>query len=159
MLARKITSIIVVIVFMVVFSGCATIMQGTTQSIGIGSVPTNANVTINNIDKGKTPLVVELKRKEHHIVKIELPGYLPYETAFTRSTSGWVWGNLVLGGLIGLAIDAMAGGLYKLTPTEINAVLVANQQGHLYRDDVLYIAVVLKPDPSWEKIGELKKIN
>ena len=159
MFARKATILIVAIVFIFTVTGCATIMQGTTQSIGIGSVPTSASVTINNVEKGKTPIVVDLKRKEHHIVKIELPGYLPYETAFTRSTSGWVWGNLVLGGLIGLAIDAMAGGLYKLTPTEINAVLVANQQGHLYRDDVLYIAVVLKPDPSWEKIGELKKIN
>ncbi|MFH1562202.1 MAG: PEGA domain-containing protein, partial [Nitrospirota bacterium] len=86
MFARKATILIVAIVFIFTVTGCATIMQGTTQSIGIGSVPTSAVVTINNVEKGRTPVVVELKRKEHHIVKIEMPGYLPYETTFTRST-------------------------------------------------------------------------
>jgi len=159
MFVRKTTSIIIAIVFIVVFSGCATIMQGTTQSIGIGSVPTSAVVTINNVEKGRTPIVVELKRKEHHIVKIEMPGYLPYETTFTRSTSGWVWGNIVFGGLIGLAVDAMAGGMYKLTPTEINAVLEKEGASALYRKDHLYIAVVLRPDPNWQKIGQLEPVK
>ena len=144
---------------MVVFSGCATIMQGTRQSIGIGSVPTSASVTINNVEKGRTPIVVELKRKDHHIVKIKMSGYLPYETTFTRSTSGWVWGNIVLGGLIGLAIDAITGGMYKLTPTEINAVLTKEGVSALYRKDHLYIAVVLTPDPNWEKIGQLEAVK
>jgi len=159
MFARKTTSVIVAIVFVVTLTGCATIMQGTTQSIGIGSTPTGAKVTINNVLKGNTPLVVELKRKEHHIVKIELPGYMPYETAFSRSTSGWVWGNIVFGGIIGLAIDAMAGGLYKLSPTEVNAVLAKEGGASLYREDSLYIAVVLTPDPNWEKIGQLERKN
>jgi len=159
MVVKKATSIIVVLVFIVVFSGCATIMQGTTQSVGISSTPTGAMVMVDNIEIGRTPVVVDLKRKEHHFVEIDMPGYIPYETTFTRSTSGWVWGNIVFGGLIGLAIDAMSGGLYKLTPTEINTVLVANQRGSLYRDDALYIAVVLKPDPSWKKIGQLEKID
>ena len=159
MFVKKVTSTIVAIVFMVIFSGCATIMQGTTQSIGIGSVPTSAIVTINNVEKGRTPVVVELKRKEHHIVKIEMPGYLPYETTFTRSTSGWVWGNIVFGGLIGLAVDAMAGGMYKLTPTEIDAVLTKEGANALYRKDSLYIAVVLTPDPAWEKIGQLQAVK
>ncbi len=155
---KKATSVIVALVFIVVFSGCATIMQGTTQSVGIASTPTGATVTVDNIEKGRTPIVVELKRKDHHFVKIEMPGYMPYETTFTRSTSGWVWGNIVFGGLIGLAVDAMAGGLYKLTPVEINAVLAKEGVSSLYRKDSLYVAVVLNPDPNWEKIGQLEKL-
>ena len=159
MTVRRTTSMIVLIAFMFVMSGCATIMQGTTQSVGISSTPTGAKVTINNVEKGNTPLIAELKRKEQHFVKIEMPGYIPYETTFTRSTSGWLWGNIVFGGLIGLAIDAMSGGLYKLTPTEINAVLAKEGVSYLYREDSLYVAVVLNPDPKWEKIGQLEKIE
>jgi len=158
MFVRKLTSIIILIVFMFMFSGCATIMQGTTQSVGISSTPTGATVTINNVEKGKTPVIVDLRRKDQHFVKIQMPGYMPYETTFTRSTSGWIWGNIVFGGLIGLAIDAMAGGLYKLTPTEINAVLTREGVSSLYRQNSLYIAVVLTPDPKWEKIGQLERI-
>lgn len=158
MFLKKVTSIIIVTVFMVTFSGCATIMQGTTQSVGISSTPTGAKVIIDDYDLGATPIVVELTRKDNHFIKIEMQGYELYETALTRSVSGWVWGNIVFGGLIGLAIDAMSGGLYKLTPTEVNAVLAKEGVSSLYREDSLYIAVVLAPDPKWEKIGQLKKI-
>ena len=50
-------------------------MQGTTQSIGISSTPSGATVKVNNVDKGQTPTIVDLKRKDQHFVKIELPGY------------------------------------------------------------------------------------
>ncbi|MFH0926664.1 MAG: PEGA domain-containing protein [bacterium] len=156
---KKFICLLVIGIFVISSPGCATIMQGTTQSVGISSMPTGATVIVDNVEKGKTPIVVDLKRKDHHFVKIEMPGYMPYETTFTRSTSGWIWGNIVFGGLIGLAVDAIAGGLYKLTPTEVQAVLQANQKGAFYKDNALYIAVVLKPDASWEKIGQLEKLN
>ena len=129
------------------------------QSVGISSTPTGATVIVDNVEKGKTPLVVDLTRKDPHFVKIEMPGYKPYEVAFSRSTSGWVWGNLVFGGLIGLAIDAISGGLYKLTPTEVQAVLQENKEGAFYKKNTLYVAVVLKPNPDWQKIGQLERAD
>ncbi|MGB4520445.1 MAG: PEGA domain-containing protein, partial [Candidatus Omnitrophota bacterium] len=110
-------------------------------------------------EKGKTPIVVNLSRKDNHFVKIEMTGYLPYETTFTRSTSGWIWGNLVFGGVIGLIVDSMTGAVYKLTPTEVNAVLQSGKISSLSKKNSLYVAVVLNPDPKWEKVGQLKKIN
>ena len=159
MKAKKYISIVTLIACIFVMSGCATLMQGTTQSIGISSTPTGAAVMVDGIERGRTPLVVDLKRKDHHFVKIEMAGYMPFETTFTRSTSGWVWGNIVFGGLIGLAVDAISGGLYKLTPTEINAALRKEGATSFYRKDSLYVAVVLEPDSSWEKIGQLERIN
>ena len=134
-------------------------MQGTTQSIGISSTPSGATVKVNNVDKGQTPTIVDLKRKDQHFVKIELPGYVTYETTFTRKTSGWVWGNLAFGGLIGLVIDATAGGMYKLTPEQVQANLVKEGLSSAYKEDRLYIAVVMTPDSNWEKIGQLEKIR
>lgn len=159
MIIRKFFSVITIISFTFMMSGCCTIMQGTSANIGISSSPTGATVIVNNVNRGKTPLIVDLKRKDNHIIRIELNGYAPYETTITRSVSGWVWGNILFGGLIGLAVDAISGGLYKLTPDQVEATLQKEGISQLYRENKLYIAVVLEPDPNWEKIGQLQSIN
>lgn len=138
-------------------SNCATIMHGTKQDVGISSTPTGASVTIDNESHGQTPVIAKLTRKDHHIVRIEMTGYKTFETTITRKTSGWVWGNIVFGGLIGLAVDAISGGLYKLTPEQVSAEL-AKAQTKLYDDkDMLFLCVILEPQGNWEKIGELER--
>ncbi|MBI3292584.1 MAG: PEGA domain-containing protein [Elusimicrobia bacterium] len=141
-------------------AACATIMHGTRQDVSISSNPTGATVTIDGQSKGKAPLVADLKRKNNHLIKIELPGYAPFEMWTTTKVSGWVWGNIVFGGLIGLAVDAISGGLYKVTPEQIAATLnkQEKQAATLYNDGTLYIVTVLKPNPSWEKIGSLQRL-
>lgn len=139
----------------VIIQGCGTIIQGTTQQMGISSNPSNANVTINGQSKGVTPMIVDLKRKDSHMIRIDLEGYQTYETVLTRKTSGWVWGNIVFGGLIGLVIDATAGGMYKLTPEQIHADFKPMSVQNLSVGDGFIIAIVLEPDPEWEKIEEL----
>jgi hypothetical protein len=140
-----------------IFQGCATIMHGTTQDVGFGSSPSGAKVTIDGQEKGKTPVIVDLRRKDNHQVRIELDGYQPYETSIVRKVSGWVLGNILFGGLIGLAVDAISGGLYNLTPEQVQATLAKADMSHLYRNDTLYIVTVLTPDPTWQKVGNLTK--
>ena len=108
--------------------GCATIMHGTTQDIGISSVPSGALVSVDNKTHGQTPVVAPLSRKDNHLVKVEFPGYQPFEATVTRSVSGWVAGNILFGGLIGLSVDAISGGLYTFGPEQITATLTASPQ-------------------------------
>ena len=145
---------LVLLLFLV---GCATIMQGTKQQIGISSNPSGAKVIIDGKTFGNTPLTAELSRKDNHIVKIELDGFLPYETTLTRKVSGWVAGNIIFGGLIGLAIDAISGGMYKLTPDQIQAELKKSGMSLNLDKDKLFFTFTLTPNPKWEKIGQLKK--
>ena len=140
----------------VLIIGCATIMHGTTQEIGISSSPTGASVIINNESRGNTPLVVELSRKKSHTIRIEMTNYEPFEITTTKSVSNWVWGNIVFGGLIGLIVDASTGGLYKLSPEQIEATLREGDGSFLYQEDVIYITTVLEPNPNWQKIATLK---
>ena len=142
---------------LIMLIGCASIMHGTSQDIGIGSSPSGAKVTINGQEKGKTPMIVDLRRKDNHQVRIELDGYMPYDTTIVRKVSGWVVGNILFGGLIGLAVDAISGGLYNLTPEQVQATLAKEGMGHLYKNDTLYIVTVLTPDPTWQKVGSLSK--
>lgn len=148
-------------VFMVtsLLTSCATIMHGTRQSIGISSNPSNACVWVDKKYSGNTPIVVEMSRKDNHIVRIELDGYQPYEATFSRQLSGWVFGNIVFGGVIGLAVDAITGGLYVLTPDQIQAEMRSNRIAYSKNSKDSYITVVLEVDPSWEKIGNLIAAN
>jgi len=77
------------------------------------------------------------------------------EATLTRSVSGWVWGNIVIGGLIGLAVDAISGGLYTLGPEQIARVLTKEPIGTSMKQDTIYVAVVQQPEPTWQRVGTL----
>jgi PEGA domain len=147
---------------------CASIIHGTSQEVSISSNPTGAQVTVDGVLMGKTPVVAKLGRGDTHKVRIELPGYEPYETALTKSVSGWVWGNVLFGGLIGLAVDAVSGGLYYLNPEQVQGELRKGEaqpeavpakatlpDASNRTDDGIVIAVVLHPEAGWERIGQL----
>jgi hypothetical protein len=139
-------------------TGCASIMQGSNQNVGMSSTPTGAKIMVDNRDMGVTPASVRLSRKDNHTVRLELPGYQPYEMQLSRKTSGWVWGNLVFGGIPGLAIDAITGSMYKLTPEDVSATMSNGTTAmSVDRRDQLTIAVVLAPQPGWEKVGQLAR--
>jgi hypothetical protein len=139
-------------------AGCATIVRGTSHGIGIASQPPGAKVTINNQEYGRTPVAAKLRRKESHHVVIHLEGYEPYEIVLTRQTSAWLAGNLVFGpGFpVGIAIDAIAGGMYSLKPDQIEAELRPGAPKVAVEDGRIYVVLVPKPAPTWEKIGQLR---
>ncbi|HPR65263.1 MAG TPA: PEGA domain-containing protein [Thermoanaerobaculia bacterium] len=148
-------AVVIPVIFLML--ACASIMQGTRQDVGFSSNPSGAKITVDGQFMGVTPTVLELKRKKNHIVKLELEGFQPYEATLSRKVSGWVWGNLVFGGIPGLIVDAITGGMYKLTPEQIQGVMAEQKAGSDLKEDSLVIAVVLQPDPSWEKIGQLAR--
>lgn len=138
--------------------GCGSIVHGTTQQVSLSSSPMGASITVNGRPLGTTPAAVDLQRKDSHVIRIELDGYQPYEVALTRSVSGWVWGNIVFGGLLGLAIDARTGGLYKLSPEQVMASL-AREAPALWEfdDDQLYVMVTLSPLAEWHLLDYLQQ--
>lgn len=152
---QAITSFLLGITALTSLTSCATIMHGTRQSVGISSNPSNASVWLDQTYAGSTPLIIEMSRRKNHIIRIELDGYQPYEATFSKKLSYWVFGNVIFGGVIGLAVDAISGGLYMLTPEQIQAELRSNNMAYSKKSDDSYIAVVLKPDPSWQKVGNL----
>lgn len=105
-------------------TSCASIIHGTKQNLSVSSMPSGAKVFVKGVHMATTPAVIELSRKESNIIlRFEKEGYEPVEVALNRSVDGWIWGNIVFGGLIGLAVDFIDGAAYKLSPSEVNAVL------------------------------------
>lgn len=154
---RKISFLSLLSLFIV--SSCASIISTARQNVSISSSPSKAKVHINTVHVGQTPITHSLKRNQEHQVRITLDGYKPYEIILTKKLNSWFFGNILLGGLIGIIVDASTGAMYKLTPEQISATL---SQGTAYRSergDDLNIMVTLNADPEWEHIGQLESIN
>lgn len=139
-------------------SSCATIISGSKQYVSFTSNPSEATILIDQVEVGKTPFNTKLKRNSDHKISITLEGYKPFETTLKRKINGWYWGNILLGGLIGVIVDMSTGAVYRLSPKEINAEL---SNGTAFKDNSkeIYIAVSLDIDPNWQKIGQLEKSN
>ncbi len=120
------------------FTGCASIVDGRAKTVQINSNPSGAKVSI--YDKtGKSVAVettpVKLKLKRHHgyfnaeqyRIVFEAPGYYPSETQVQSTLNGWYFGNIVFGGAIGfLILDPATGAMWTLHPRELNRNLVSS---------------------------------
>lgn len=107
---------------------CCNIIHGSKQKVVISSNPAGAKVTINGEQRGVTPTVVTLDRNDEYSVLLTKKGYLPYAQRLEHSISGWVWGNLAFGGVIGFAVDASMGSLYDITPESIHAQMTKTRK-------------------------------
>lgn len=109
-------------------SGCATVLRGTKQKFEIVTVPPGADVSLSNGVTCVSPCKLKLKRKEAFVATISLSGFQT-QTVDVKSEfngGGALAGNLILGGLIGGAVDASNGSLNTLRPNPINVTLVPN---------------------------------
>lgn len=149
------TFLFTALVVSIILTSCATIISGTTQKVSLSSNPSLANVYIDEIKVGKTPYVAKLERKTEHTVKIELAGYKPYETTLTRKFNAWYIGNIFIGGLIGLVVDAATGSIYNLSPNQVNAAMGNGITFKSNSKDV-YIGVTLNVDKNWVEVAKLQ---
>lgn len=122
----------------VALAGCATIVHGNTQDIRVTSQPSGAVVRVSSLAT-TTPGVLKLDRKGIHTLVFEKTGYRSVEVTLNRTVDGWMFGNILFGGIIGLVIDFVSGSAYKLTPGEVSAVLGEMQASrqNLRRNDVV----------------------
>jgi hypothetical protein len=120
-------------------SGCASIVHSGPRSIPIASSPPGAKVSIYDrsnqlVMTNTTPFVAKLPVKfgyfksQNYRLDFELPGHVPVSTNIESSVSGWYFGNLLFGGIIGmLIVDPLTGAMYNLTPEKIEQHLTPSQ--------------------------------
>ncbi len=106
-------------VFVFLSSGCATVLNGSTQTIPVSSNPSGANILLNGQLVGKTPASVEIRRKRDHVVTLVKTGYYSASMPVTKKRGVAVWGNILAGGLMGWGVDVSTGAQYNLIPAII----------------------------------------
>ncbi|WP_299676848.1 PEGA domain-containing protein [uncultured Tenacibaculum sp.] len=131
---RKITTILIASTILLTTS-CASIVSKSNYPISINSVPEDANITITDkkgveVFKGKTPASLKLKSssgffsKASYQVKFEKEGFDTKIVPLQCKLDGWYFGNILIGGLLGmLIIDPATGAMYKLESEFLNETL------------------------------------
>jgi hypothetical protein len=143
--------------FLLLFSNCATVIHGSRQKMIITCEPRIADVFLDGTRVGQTPLTVKLARAHNHKIRICLEGYAPYEVNIKRRLDGWIFGNILIGGVIGIGVDALSGSMFRLSPAEIYPELkVDAATGFRSAGDNISIVLLSKPDPGGVKIGQLQ---
>jgi hypothetical protein len=123
-------------------SGCATLIHGSRQDMFLTCEPRVASVYVDGKYIGNTPMNTRLSRSKDHVLRIELPGYKPYETTLTRRLDGWVFGNLLL---VTIAVDAVNGSMYRLSPRNVYPELKPVAADDSTTSKALSIKVLLCP--------------
>lgn len=114
-----------------VASSWATIISGSTQKIAVSSTPDGTTVTATPGNfQVTTPAQLTLRRKDGpYTLRFEKAGYQPYEVWLSTGTNGWLWGNILIGDLIGIVVDLRTGAAQKLTPEQVHANLTQMKVG------------------------------
>jgi hypothetical protein len=120
-------------------AACASIVHGGPRSVSVDSSPTGAKVSIYDrsnalVQTSTTPFVARLDPKYRYFkgqtyrLVFELPGHATAEARLNSSLSGWYFGNIVFGGVLGmLIVDPLTGAMYNLSPEKIEQPLSADQ--------------------------------
>lgn len=108
---------------------CATVTRGTTEAFVVETEPSGASVlTSTGMSCEATPCTFpRIRRNSDFTVTISKEGYRTTTHTVTHQTSGaggaGMAGNVLVGGLIGVAVDASSGATQDLVPNPLRVTL------------------------------------
>lgn len=126
---RKLQLLLVATVTLFMTTSCASIFTKRTQEVNFKGVP---GTTI--VDKDKNKLVTEIgsngfgvgrfsKQLKKKTIEARKDGYTSREYIMGTKIQPWFWGNIILGGIPGMAIDAATGKMMKFSDKMIDVTL------------------------------------
>ena len=121
-------------------AGCATIFTGSQPStLDINTIPTQVKVTLTGggmTNVQYTPCSIILNKNNDYTVVLEYEGYRSEQITIGRSIRGWFWGNILLGGIIGMAVDGVTGNMWDHNIHTINTELTKAKATGMLPDKV-----------------------
>lgn len=110
--------------FCLLLSGCATLVHGPTQIVPVTTKPPGATILVDGKDSQYvSPCDLILERKTGHILKISKEGYQDAIVDIEAVISKIALGNVIVGGIPGLAVDAATGAINHLFPEKVDVTL------------------------------------
>lgn len=109
-------------------SGCASIVGQKIYTVTFDTDPSPAAMTIKDeggavLFNGQSPHTMVVRSsngyfsRAEYMMSAKAEGYRANAMTVGATISGWYWGNIVFGGLIGwLIVDPLTGAMYKLEP-------------------------------------------
>lgn len=125
---QPIVAFIILAVATLILSGCATVTRGTKDTLVIESDPAGADVRLSTGQTGKTPTSFKLSRKEAVVVTISREGYetvmVTVNSQIVGAGAAGMAGNVLVGGIVGVGVDAWTGATKSLKPNPVTVKLV-----------------------------------
>lgn len=111
-------------------AACATVTRGTQEAWTVQTDPSGASVkTSIGFACDQTPCTFKMPRKSEFDVTIAKPGYVTVQTRVTHQTANGgaagMAGNVLVGGLIGIGVDATSGATQDIVPNPLIVKLEA----------------------------------
>lgn len=98
-------------------TGCASIVDGNSQSVSFASNPEGATVYLNGAAIGKTPMSISAKRRGGpQPLRFTKEGHQDVEIQLISGVNPWFFGNVLSGGLLGSTTDGLSGAAFRYDP-------------------------------------------
>jgi hypothetical protein len=112
---------------------CATVTRGASDTWTVNTEPSGAAVKTTNQFFGEaTPCTFKMARKSEFDVTISKAGFKTWTGHVTHHVSGaggaGMAGNVLIGGLIGIGVDAYSGAMNDLVPNPLTVTLEKEEQ-------------------------------
>ena len=105
-------------------TGCAGIINGTTQDLTFRSEPEGATVLVDGLQRGVTPITLNLKKNEHKTVSFRKAGYKDETVELSKKMDPVAFLNIFWDLS---TTDAITGALYEYSPnTHVVSLKKAN---------------------------------
>lgn len=141
---------------LVFFTGCASMMVGTRQSVALDSKPSGAEVTVYNnhgevVFQGTTPCMPKLERtppesvRPNYVVLIRKEGFTPVQLPLKSEMNRAYLANILFGG-VGLAIDPATGAMWTLSTSDADQKLLTHNTTAFLTIDNDSVVVKLSED-------------
>lgn len=120
---------LLLLVTCVALASCATITRGTREAFTVNTIPSGARVTtsLGLVCESSPCTFPDVRRNADFTVTITKEGYQTWTGTVTHQTAGGgaagMAGNVILGGLVGVAVDASSGATQELVPNPLNVTL------------------------------------
>lgn len=104
-------------------TGCGTVTRGTTEDVAINVTPDFAQVRTTNGKECTGSCTINVPRREAFQVTATAPGYRPETVNVTTRVAGAgaaaMAGNVLVGGVIGMGVDAATGAAFEHVPNPV----------------------------------------
>jgi hypothetical protein len=111
-------------------AGCASTTRGWNEQLSMASTPSGAEATVTGADAPMsciTPCVVQVPRRADLTVTFTKPGYerqvVPLQKEIATGGAAGFAGNLLLGGVVGMAVDGASGATLDHKPNPVIVTL------------------------------------
>lgn len=114
----KLQTLVAITLFGFALSGCATVMEGSTQTIRLETPPVDGAKCLLSNREGSywvlTPGYTSVSKSKTDLqITCSKDGYKTASASIPSDFESWTIGNIIIGGVVGVGVDAATGAIHN----------------------------------------------